>query len=239
MKFEEALIKHQNKIVNINEIIDMKNSNDMLLEKIKDDLYCPECGQAKLSIYLNVTNPFLKTKNNEVHNKYCSMIQPLLSEAEVNNIFNNASYDTILPYMEKVLSLLDEKKKNVEHSEELKGKVKRKYKQKKRLPIKRIDRPLNEEDYNTVKRFYGNVNTKFDVVEREEGTKYWLRILSLDGKQNYCNIKISEKVYCYLDRNYIIDRENVNFVYLGSINRFKNKNYSIAYRSYFILIEDK
>lgn len=239
MKFEEALIKNQNQIININKIIDMKNNNELLLEKIKDDLYCPECGKAKLTLYLNVTNPFLKTKNNEVHNKNCSMIQPQLSEEEVTDIFNNSSYDELLPYMEKVLSLLDEKQKNEEHSKELKDKAKRKYKQQKRLPIKRIDRPLNDEDYNTIKWFYGNVNTKFDVVESEKGTIYWLNVMSLDGSQNYCNIKISKNVYGYLNRDYIIDRTNVNFVYLGSINKYKNRNYSTAYKSYFILIEDK
>lgn len=236
MKFEEAKIGKNGQIISINDLLQLSQNNTVLLDVLRHDLYCPVCGGAKLALYLNVSSPFLKTKNGEKHLDTCKLKQPQMTQKECEDFLKTAAPETIEHQMEKLLLLLSNHSQNTNASptQNNTSTANTNNRENKRIPHKRIDRPLNNDDYDVIKYFYGNVNIRFETVDKYGYSR--MNIFSTDNSKIYCSIKITNNVYLHLDRSYIIDQDNVDFVYLGKISRFNNRNYSTAIKSYCILI---
>ncbi len=233
-KIEEAMIKPLNKKVTLNDLIELNLSDKDLFETISTELYCPECFQAKLIFAAGKKiSPYLKTKQLEKHDENCQYIQNLMNDKEREKFVNNSKPKDIFNDIEQLRKLLDESYSSKTISESLnKADRKYNYSNEKRMPRKRIDLPLEEDDYDVFKYFYGKVNTKFVVLEKYGYSL--LKIMSLDNKTTYLSIRISNNVYLYLDEVFTEDLKNTDFFYLGKIYKYNNQNRSIAIKSYFI-----
>ena len=233
-KIEEAYICKLNKKISINELIELRHNNIELLDCLKNELLCPICKEAKLSFIFRKSTPYLKTKNGEKHQKNCILNQPVMTENERKNFIDTAKPITIIKQLEKINNLLlgnKSSKQSIGDSSE------QHYQRsnKKIIPHKRIDYCLDNDDLDTIKYFYGKVNIRWSYDNSKNN--YWLNVLSVNNKINYCNIKITANVYLHLDRLYLQEYNNINFVYLGKIKKYNNKNYSTALKSYCLFFD--
>ena len=236
-KIEEALVQSLNRIVFVKKLTNLKFSNETAFEKIKDDLYCPECYQAQLTFVSRHSGPYLKTKNNSLHDENCSLQQNVMSDKERKEYMSASTIDVINDDVEKLRKLLNEKQistntqRNI-HVDAEEKEEKGTHKQKKVMPRKRIDLPLSEDDYDVIKYFYGKVNIRF--VPLDDYDFSLLKIMSLDDKETYLTIKITNNVYQYLDRKLLNNINNTDFFYLGSIYKKNDENRSTARKSYLV-----
>ncbi|MCI9642482.1 MAG: hypothetical protein HFJ98_06815 [Eubacterium sp.] len=236
-KIEEAFVKSLNRIFFVKKISKFKFTNETEFEKIKDDLYCPECYQAQLTFVARHSGPYLKTKNNSSHGEDCSLQQNVMSDKERKEYMSTCTIDVINDDVEKLRKFLNDKPistdapQNIENDADEKEDVKP-LNRKKNMPRKRIDLPLSEDDYDVIKYFYGKVNTRF--VHLDAYDLSLLKIMSLDNTETYLTIKITKNVYQYMDRKFLTDMDNTDFFYLGSIYKKKDENRSTARKSYLI-----
>lgn len=207
-KFEKAYFKGSNSPISVEEIANEFDNNRVRFEnEIRGNLYCPQCKQAQLS-FRNARNPYLATYPHGEHADDCDLGQEELSADRVvdyvHNSFNHDSIkrqqQSILKYLlqeEKVIEKVTKDSTEPESTDYTATKKCKKTERVKPIPRKRIDLPLNGDDYETYKMFYGEVLLKFEKCRN--GDKQKLLIWSSGDKVHFlCKIFVSSSVFEHL-----------------------------------------
>lgn len=181
-------------------------------------LWCPECKKVMFSI-VHIGNELSHFRGypQQEHEKGCSYGLPEIRIKTVAELKQqDPSYEKVNLQMQRVLRYTEERsttRKSVSPSitplkdKAISGKTVHK-KADIRLPEKRIDLPLSDDDLNTTKVFYGTV-----LLTSSAGTKnpneHFLTLLSLDKKERICVISISEMVWRYLSVEPLLNGKQV------------------------------
>lgn len=209
MKFETAYhnAKHcsfrPDQIASI-QIISMSD----YVKDYKDYFVCPECYQAKLA-FVNARTPHFRSYPESLHKEGCSIAQEEMDAQTFNGELKNAKETTIAREMDSILITLlskREKQNNTASKNNLKqvsshpSKHKKPISKRKRPPRKRIDLPLNDEDFDCYKFFYGDVNLTWE--DSSDGTYKKILLFSPETKKLLCKIKVTNLVYFYIPEEY-------------------------------------
>lgn len=231
-KFEEGIIRFNGKErrLSVDQIVEMCKQHPEYIQEIKQNIFCPECGVAQLTLYLNSSDPFLKTKNYATHEN-CSLEQNVMKDKQFMKFLDKCEkYEDIEPYIENILRRLEERvekptckfqNSNHEHQNERKKRV--------ALPCKRIDRPLHDEDLQGYKCFYGVVNSKFETTK----DKSWFKLYKPNSEKLLCTISATKSVCERLPKDIKCNLTNMDMVVICQMRKSNGKdNGQQIYRSH-------
>lgn len=233
MKFEEAFSTYDNCLHSIDEIAKLYTSNP---KKFKANynlsFVCPECYMAKLS-FNNATTPYFKSYPHSVHDDDCELKQDEMScsvaerfsddpdnapliRRQMNSILNSLLKTDTVPYITLA------QKDNTKMSKCTKNTVA--LTTTKRLPRKRIDLPINDEDYNRIKYFYGQVLLKWEKDEKNK--RYKILLCHREKGKLLCKISVSNTFYGYIPKDFKYPQSyNCNIVFMGTVKKLEGKSY--------------
>lgn len=197
-------------------------------------MYCPECKKAELAFKYNANPPYLSKKPSTNHSLDCSCRQGMADKIQADEYYaNSLNTGDISKKLRQCIDLLLMTaiviKKNDSVSSISKSKEKTDFtieSNNKRVMIRRkkITLPLREnEDYDIPILFYGCVRLKWREDIGTNKVRY-IQVKSVDNRV-LASIKISEKVYEYLDKEIKnINEEIYNVAFMSKMNKYKNFN---------------
>ena len=205
MKFEESYSLAQKRVVLISEIVATFNTDMLAFSEMKKaGFLCPECRTARLS-YHNAATPYFSTFPRAAHCMDCSLAQDVMDAQKVNEFVAEAeNKEQLVRQINSVMQVLIAENvndsKSHHHSlpetlkEEKTSKQKSQTYENKRIPRKRIDTELAEDDFGCFKFFYGDVLAQWENDENE----YRLLLRSTKEERFLCRIRVSPKVYYHI-----------------------------------------
>lgn len=230
-KFEKAYVNGRNTLISVEEIAYEFDHNRIRFEnEIRGNLYCPQCKQARLS-FRNARNPYLATYPHGKHTDDCDLGQEELStDLVAEYVQNSTNHDSIKRQQQSIMKYLLQEENtiekvskdsaNPERTDYTATKKNKKTERVKPIPRKRIDLPLNGDDFETYKMFYGEVLLKFEKCRNSEKQK--LLIWSSDDNIHFlCKIFVSRSVFEHLPAEHkrIICRKKCKMVLLASLHK--------------------
>lgn len=228
LKFEVAYYEKKKDFISFEKIKSKYKSNsEMFFSNVNPHLYCPECKKAKL-IYVNALNPYLRAKESNTHKIGCSFNYPEITQKILDEIVTtDKDKEAMRLRLENSLNQIFIKKEidlnnnpfvveRFENNNTERGIV---HTRKNRIPRKNLMLPFNDDDYDTLKLFYGRAYLKWEPQKYEN--RNVLLILS-SKKEEICEISMSDKVKKYLIlQNYIEE----NFLsQVAFISKMSNDN---------------
>lgn len=233
MKFEEAFSTYDSCLHSIEEIANLYSSNPKKF-KVNYNLsfVCPECHIAKLS-FNNATTPYFKSYPHAIHADNCELKQNEMSWSVAEKFSDNPDNATLIRrQMNSILNSL--LKTNPLSSVALAPKDNTKMSKctktivatttTKRLPRKRIDLPMNDEDYNRIKYFYGRVSLNWEKDEKNK--RYKILLWHREKGKLLCKISVSYTLYGYIPTDFKYPKNyNCNIVFMGTIEKLEGKSY--------------
>lgn len=214
MKFEEAFNSKTGKLVTIQKIATIyKHDPKLYKSNFHDNLYCPECRQAKL-IYVNDNSPYYRTSPNSVHKLDCSLAQDIMTQKQAKAYIEDPkNKDKIVRQLETILhsclkgassitGLLHKYPKTPVKCTE--DNCTQNIQISKYLSRKRIDNynsvHSNPDDFiDKLKIFYGIVYIKWLKIKKAEN--YYLFLRSQKTSKLLCRISVSSKVYKHITKS--------------------------------------
>jgi len=230
MKFEEAFCEYENRIMSLNEVKSVYSKSPIEYRlKYNGTFFCPECKKAKLS-FKNDSPPYFSTYPNDTHLPGCSMQQPELSANETKMLLNdNKNNELIHRQLTTLASQLIQPvakspKKAVVKSIS-KGSVKsiNNKSAKKRIPQRRLDLPLTNDDFNKYKMFYGKVNLEWKYDK--ETSRYIIKLFNPETRRFICLISITDKVYSHIENTFKGNGDNCYIAFFAEMKKAK-KDYN-------------
>ena len=243
---EAALIKIENRnkqiindYVRLADLAKLRKDYDNSISKeyaetYKNHLFCPFCKGPQLSLVRSSKTGkyFLKTYSKQVHKQDCSykfksvkseLVDKLLINLDnnpancklVNSKLQSLIYklktnnDSLQPFLVKV-------SKSQILSDDINDKAVKTKRNIRRLPIKSLSSPINENDMNTAKFFYGEVNAHVDQrASKSKGNIFYAITINSITTNNYlCSIEMNKAIYDNLNipdklHNTISNKQNV------------------------------
>ena len=243
-KFEEAFCSKIKRTIDINEISIMYKLDPAKYKSISGSLYCPECRKAKLS-FVNSNKKYFRTFKASVHTENCSLKQDEMSAKVITKFIEDTKNSAaVVRQIESALAtLFPEELKTVTADPNKNEFTKTKtvppvgldYKQKKRIPRKRIDLTFSDEDLDNPKIFYGNVR----AVWGKDKYNYTILLYSLKKSDLLCKIKITENVYKYIPKEYKSKKDFNCAISFLAVLKNSNENYfktSLRHSNYIKII---
>jgi len=205
-KFEECYIVSENKMLSVEELLEVSKSNKAYYTTIKDSLACPKCRAASLTFRSNANTPHLSTKKHDIHAKNCYYTFEPATKKQLQKYRNNSkNREAIARKLNSCLDSLITKS----HSNVIKNtgqttvkETKESYlinleKISKAIPRKRITAKFYDEDYEIPKLFYGRVMAKWDM----KNDRPRLELYCMQNKY-ICSVWMSKNV-CDCMENYL------------------------------------
>lgn len=232
MKFEEAYCETTKMQLTINEAKELFMETPIAFaERIKGHLFCPECKQPRLAFH-NAQTPYFSTYPLEEHQADCTLRQEELSRdaaaAYVNSKFNfqeiKRQIDSLIVLLGADTQYMNVKDKKGTKKDENAAKADDIYKRKKkRLPRKRIDVALTDDDYDCYKLFYGAVSLIWEKDEkRPERNKLLIR--TQDGRRFLCRVIVRPQEFAFVPSEYKKSGQFLGkIVFLACFDSFSKK----------------
>lgn len=239
-------------------LIDEKRNDEKLFEqKYYRKLFCPECHTPQLSLVTskNGIDFFLRGFKNQPHTNNCSYSFDSVNKTAITELLNNTdSREFINKKLKGLVSRLLKKqilKQNPLLVKMELGKISTDDIEKhdlrnrqiiRRLPIKSITSPFDDDDYGVPKLFYGNVDIQFN--KRTNSTSgsffYSLAIFSRKANNIICSINMSEAVFLHLKAPFKVEDDVKHTDVLVAIATTLNKKDSyvdgkISYSDYCVI----
>ncbi|MDB8578746.1 hypothetical protein PNU84_11240 [Turicibacter sanguinis] len=204
VKFDEFFFSEDAKLYSFEESLE-----DIVLNRefYRDKMYCPECEEAKLSFH-DAKTPYLSKFPSSHHGEGCSYSYAIASKKKAVEYYENDTNDESIQRKLKscinILSSTISEKSNLEKNDmSTKNKKARRFTfedydgTRLMLRKKRISRGLkNFSNYKEPVLFYGNV-----YIYWHHSDRYKYIHLKDNKGELICSIKISDKVYEYLDND--------------------------------------
>ena len=210
MKFEEAYVKPLDKIIDINELSLISRTDILNFATIRKQLYCPECRKAQLA-YVSGNIPHLRTFPDAKHEEVCSLRQEELSGTALKLLLQQGHTQRVEKEIENVLFIMLENRvqKQVQKNDSTLSNKNRTIKGSaractlnKRIPRKRIDLPMNDDDFGIPKIFYGQVFLRWKKKINTDNGYMLLLFSKPEDEEAVCLLNISPAVYSYLPKPY-------------------------------------
>lgn len=214
MKFEEAYVTGLDKTLDISELSLMKKTRFSDFTKICNNLYCPECTEAKL-VYVLSNPAYLRTHPNSEHNEDCSLKQEELSKKALASYIKENGADDLERHLQKLalkLTVTEEQSKktinsknkgqNTLHKSLLVSFKNKKY----RFPQKKLDKTIKQDDLHTMKIFYGMVSVKWEYNSKLRINK--LLLYSIEKRRMICRILINRETYYKIPKKMKFEEKN-------------------------------
>jgi len=208
MKFEEAYLQAENRVMSTTEVALMYQNFPERFSQNKNSFYCPECRTAPLS-FTNSATPYFKTYPKAAHLEWCSLKQAEMSPTETQSYLSKKeNKDNLVRQLESILfsmfKIKNSKPSSTTHSLKYDNEGENQSTSitfgKKRFPRKRIDTIIGEQDIGCYKFFYGEIKLKW---ERVADKQFWKLIISNSSTNRFiCRIKITNSVYDYINDDY-------------------------------------
>jgi len=202
-KFEECCVVSENKMLSVEELLEVSQSNKAYFTTIKDSLACPECRAASLTFRPNAKTPHLSTKKHSIHVENCYYAFEPATKKQLQEYRDNPeNHESIARKLNSCLDSLVAKSapnviRNTEQST-AKGMTESylisSEKASKAVPRKRITAIFYDEDYEIPKLFYGRVIAEWDT----KNDRPRLKIYSVQNKY-ICSVWMSKTVYDYTE----------------------------------------
>ncbi len=256
IKYDEASYKIDGnfKTISVEELIKLSKINHKkYIEKYYGNLFCPECHEPQLSL---IKNSFLRGYRDQRHSNNCSKSFKPVSKKNFENLLQDVtSLQQVNNRLKKIIErlLLNKNEKNNpflakinDDSCELCDIVPSEVNNRNsicRIPCKSLNAPFYDDDYNTLKIFYGKVDMKLSKRENKKTNMefYVLNFYKPDINYTLCSISMSTAVYSHFIQLYNISLEikyrNVYVAFatcLGSYNGFKRGR--LAYSNHCVII---
>lgn len=199
--------KYKGKNDNIDVLITIAKNNNGNIGEYQDEIFCPECGKARLK-FTNETNnrrPFLSAIDSMEHSDSCNYLLPQLTKNQTKKIFEelteNESEDKMNALMRQ-LCINDEKNKKINpDSSETKANLfevvskKNTKSQVKSLKTKSLNKEISFENKNEdICAFYGKNVQLFPIEKTKDDKVYYLLGIKTENgdKEVYKTIKKNE-----------------------------------------------
>lgn len=220
IKYDEALYKTDGifEKIGVEKLIELSKSNPKKYsEEYYGNLFCPECNTPQLSL---IKNSFLRGYRDQRHSDDCSksfkpisqrnfknLLQDVTSLNQVNQrlkkiierlLFNKIERTN--PFLAKVTNnhceLCDIIPSEVENRDSIYN-----------IPCKSLNAPFYDDDYNTLKFFYGKVDIKLSKKENKKSNTEFYVLSFYKPNIDYilCSLSMSVAVYNYFIQSYKID----------------------------------
>ena len=229
MKFTKAYVDSLDMTMSFDEIRKYHDTNlEYFIEKINGHLLCPQCMQAKLK-YCNAKNPYLSCYPKSKHSDNCALIpnancnysfRTLMRNKTERNFVVRKIVSIYIRFLTKIGADVSDNNSQLDSSVSKKGKKPIKNKVINDIKIKSLNRKFKEDDYGVPKIFKGEVIITFSkkTTEKSGNTYHLLTLAKVDGK-NICELKITNKVYKYLDDD--IKKLNKTYCFVVFAAKFK------------------
>lgn len=199
-------------------------------ERFAKHLWCPECKKVMLSL-VHSTNgmSYFRGYPKQEHEENCPYKLPEIrvkTIAELNQ--KDPSYERTRLQMQRVLrytvtnrtthkkkvSISTLPKEQIVSNKTIHKKINA------RLPEKRIDLPLSDNDWNVIKIFYGTVLV-ITTPGKQNPNDRFLKLQSLDSKNHICLIRVSEAVWHYISKEPLLSDKwiKVHISFCGKLKK--------------------
>ena len=235
MKYEEAYCDVDKRSYTPEQVVDIRNTDvERYAQKIERHLLCPGCHLVPLS-FVNTNRPHFRGYPYADHDTDCLNGKKEMDPAEVKKLHETPLGEQQIK--EQMARLVIQFLRNNETTlapgeQEVMRKKKReiadiyrstKWQSDKVVPQKRIDRPLDEDDYNTEKLFHGRIKLTWE--DMKDSSRKKLLMWDLKSNRLICRLHISDKVYGHLPQQYKqMKNRNVFIVFMTALTRKETKS---------------
>ena len=260
VKYDEAA--HSTDRVNftnipLEKLIEEKKDAKKYANEYKNNLYCPECRIAKLTL-VNGERYHLRAFPNAHHSDNCykgfDVVKP--------NIFDEfIAKDVPLEFIKKRISAAISKLlkgKVLSHNpmlvkivdskcmtDDITEQEAKRRKNIRQIPNKSITAPFELSDYNVFMLFYGKVDVKLEErkTKAEEKIFYVLKIFKQNSNTELCSISIRSNIVDYVIRKCNLTlserKNNVCIAFVSQIKKNGNFKNATLLHSDFLSVEDE
>lgn len=252
-KFKGAYCKFLNDYLSIDEIIEIETRDkDFFNKNIRQNLYCPECKLAQLSI-VHSDSEFLRAYAKSVHEDDCSLSQDLVSnsafikiiEEDNNNEFisgklNDFAEFIFLPkHKNQTTNPLLVSISNNDENTNVNSAFNTKIKKVKYIPRQKISNGVLIEDLDVYKFFYGELYLMWYKNKNNDNVRKILAFPLNHNQKSVFSITMSSRVGDYVQIMLPLKYnklQRVKVVFLSSLNKNNNYyNFHIKHSSHFII----
>ena len=235
MKYEEAYCDTEERSYTPEEVAYIwGNDTERYAQKIERHLLCPGCHLVPLS-FVNTIRPHFRGYPYVDHDIGCIKGKKELEPSEVKRLHETPDGEQqILAQINRLaIQFLRNNSSDLEldaHHIVPNKKIEItdlyrtiKWQPNKVVPQKRIDRPLDEGDYNTEKLFHGRVKLTWE--DMKDSSRKKLLMWDLKTNKLICRLHISDKVYGYLPQQYKqIKSCGAYIVFMTALTRKESKS---------------
>ena len=249
-KYEEAFCDTNTSLVRAYDILRLRREAPSEFNDVyQNHLWCPLCKQARLSVVNGNQGAFFRGYPGDVHSEGCfnqceqyitKNIEELrTSEEDVQQIENQMQLilqKMLVPYEAKQHLTSEKCKKEISHSFFWqRGRILRN----KRIPQKRIDVPLTQEDFEIVKVFYGTVRITVTQGKKNPQDRYITLFSTEKSNTRLCGIKITAGVWAHLNQELVLGEngKRVHILFCGCLRNPQAPFCSLV-RSQFLMIQE-
>ena len=233
MKFEDAFWITHDRTISFKELRNTYEQNPALFStEYRGYLYCLECHMARLE-YVNKQSPYLGTWKGDQHDASCSDRAPPASAKQFTEYYNSKDNKAdIARRLKSTIAMLFHDKKfameddpfilhlpSSKKSAAGSSLVKRAY----GIRRKKITMPLDSEDYDCLKIFYGTVSLSWNPPT--SNGHHDLVVKSFKDTTTLCSVWMSDAVYNHLPSWYHeIDETSIfNVAFFSQLNKVIKK----------------
>lgn len=248
LKFYGAYCKCNNKVLSIKEILDLPNSD------YKNNLFCPFCKQAKLSLINTNKIIYLRTYKKQEHAEYCTLAQDNIDNKVLTEyLLDNSKREEVIdklnkfaqdifnkPHMaiEAISASIDIKEENILSS----GINNNKTVNKKYIPRQNITNGFLVQELGIYKFYYGELYLSWygPSFKNKGGYRKILAFTLHNTKNSIFSITMSSSVSEYLKEklpynDYTIQK--VKFAIVAELQIYNNRyRFSIPHSSYLVCV---
>ncbi|MDR0854075.1 MAG: hypothetical protein LBN34_06880 [Clostridiales Family XIII bacterium] len=240
LKFDECFLKNTQKTITVNNLLHIHDTNIQLYFSVySDDCYCPVCFQAKLSFVANAKTPHFRSINK--HLESCEYNFKATTKKQAEDFYSDTNNrETINRMLRSCIDSLYQKT-YTDKTEETRKSVNSHSSSpfivlinsnKRRFRKKRITAVFHDEDYNIKMIFYGKVLIKWEKDDTD-----WFLIIKNNAQECVCKIKVTGKVYYYIDdRMKFSGLKAGKVAFIAEMKEYKGCNSSYIRRSSDLMI---
>ena len=205
--------------IDVNNLIKIRlNSPSLFAEKYDGHLYCPDCHNPQLTLVHKNEHYFLRGYPNQKHDIDCSKGFEPLDDTVFQDFLDNDehSFEFVANKLEK---LIDKMQRRPFRQQEMLIRINNKrcttddvdvidqnhrnsYKQ---IPVKSLVAPFDDDDFDRLKLFYGNVDLKVKMYNVNRENEFYALQIYLKGNNGLvCSITMNPAVGKHLLNKYNI-----------------------------------
>lgn len=226
-KYQTAYCDTMDTFVSSSDVKKIKTEKvDFYYHNILGHLWCPDCKKVMLSLVRIKKGDIFRGYPKQVHEN-CVYSFPVCQTCSVKELIKEeGNLEDIQKQLKRLLgytfAAIKASKVNTAAAAPIISasvpKLPRHKLQTARLPEKRIDLPLTEDDYAVTKVFYGKVRLT-STCGRKYPDRHYFTLFRIDSKEKICTISVNANVWQFLCQNPLLQdgRRIVRISFCGEI----------------------